>query len=165
MAASEAPAACAWPARPSQPSVKFGRHTPALCLQPTAESSSGSAGPATVEDLQRVFKAFAMFGTGAMVASPAGSRQKVGDLRMFAQHAAEASLNLFVPLHIHWGDQTARHNIPATSCCFCSLTECDGSFSADHQLNHCFLSGPFVLTPTKCPPQTACYSTCGRQTD
>lgn len=60
---------------------------------PTAESSSGSAGPATVEDLQRVFKAFAMFGTGAMVASPADSRQKVEmDGSHFAKLCRECGL-------------------------------------------------------------------------
>eukprot|EP00891_Asterochloris_glomerata_P003875 jgi/Astpho2/3875/Aster-04386 len=60
---------------------------------PTAESSSGSAGPATVEDLQRVFKAFAMFGTGAMVASPAHSRQKVEmDGSHFAKLCRECGL-------------------------------------------------------------------------
>ena len=129
---------------------------PSMCLQPTAESSSGSAGPATVEDLQRVFKAFAMFGTGAMVASPAGSRQRVGDLRCFAKQAAEKSLRLFVTL-TEWGD----HNVtPATCqqilscpicvprslhclgllrwfCLACPLTVCIGNFGADHQL------GPF----------------------
>ena len=55
-----------------------------------------------------MFKAFAMFGTGAMVASPAGSRQKVGDDRFSGNQAAETFLNLFVTLlSTVWAGHTA----------------------------------------------------------
>ena len=59
-----------------------------------------------------MFKAFAMFGTGAMVASPAGSRQKVGDLKCYRKHVAETSLKLFVTLNTVCGN----HNVTPATC-------------------------------------------------
>lgn len=113
-----------------------------------------------------MFKAFAMFGTGAMVASPADSRQKVGDVRSQGKHVAETFLRLFVTLDSFWSSiclccelllqtflqflrNAYRLCLLRWFCLACSLTECTGSFSADDQPGH------FLFTVHMCPQHKA----------